>query len=695
MPKTPKNKKPYWSGNLPIDSDFGSEVESTYAPTPSNMVDIDLATENINKQLELEKILTSSDAFKSQDRNDPLDMAASYTPEQIDYLQTYGNDIAKARTNAEKYSGQVVYPQPLASGAAEYVPFWASLMPGTPAVKGLGKAGNFVLDALNPIAGMGKIPGAKNIYKANPWALKQNPETYLYRARPEGQDIDMNMVAQLKKKEAAGEPLTWWQKNLLISQDPNMLAREKYFGQWFENDPNRLGHYIDSGTNNFKESDPIEILRIKLLKENADQLNVSRYDDAKILSSSPETEFILPKDKINSAKVFPESSLDNLIKEDAAFNTPHWLKGFQPPAKPTSTPGIFGDINYHAPYKPFSGKIESKPFIYEDHYSPHLSVDDGYTAKQIQDHFNYLKYRQDQARNLEYNNLPEEIRETYLDLIRRSQTPEGIRRANEYYRQSPPSSSGAGIIPEYTRHLKDINIKDDYLDSYGSARNQISINHNLAPEASSKIMRHELEHALQGKTSRMDLFMNKEVTSLDKDLKDLELIDMAKLTEEELDATSSFYWNDMEDKFGGTRNIIKEFEKDPSIVFADNAGAISYFNTGVERSPFLAEVQQHLLDNKLISHAHAVDEITPELIEKVWKQQNKLGDKATLRILKISKPTEKNFKLLANTLNKMLTTAAVLKAGEGALNTEQEQTPQYKYGGLIPNYNFKYGGIIA
>jgi hypothetical protein len=59
-----KEKLPYWSGNLPIDSDFGSEVESTYAPTPSNM-DLDLITANLNKQLELEKIL-SSPAIQSQ-----------------------------------------------------------------------------------------------------------------------------------------------------------------------------------------------------------------------------------------------------------------------------------------------------------------------------------------------------------------------------------------------------------------------------------------------------------------------------------------------------------------------------------------------------------------------------------------------------------------------------------------------------
>jgi len=108
-----------------------------------------------------------------------------------------------------------------------------------------------------------------------------------------------------------------------------MLAREKYFGQWFEKDPSRLDFYINPGTRNFTDSDVIEILRTKLPKSEANKLNVSKFDDAKILSASPETEFILPKDLINSAERFPESSWQQLLQEDKTFNTPHWLKGYK------------------------------------------------------------------------------------------------------------------------------------------------------------------------------------------------------------------------------------------------------------------------------------------------------------------------------------------------------------------------------
>jgi hypothetical protein len=166
----------------------------------------------------------------------------------------------------------------------------------------------------------------KNAYKFNPKALKENPEAYLYRAQEIGQDPYKNMAAQLREKEAAGEQLKWYQKNLLNPQtDPRMIAREKYYGQWFENDPSRLPYYLSSD----KIDEAGEILRIKLPKSEVLKSNISNFDDAKILSLSPETEFILPKSMIESAERFSPSFLQELIQQDEAFNTPHWLWGYK------------------------------------------------------------------------------------------------------------------------------------------------------------------------------------------------------------------------------------------------------------------------------------------------------------------------------------------------------------------------------
>jgi len=175
----------------------------------------------------------------------------------------------------------------------------------------------------------------KNAYNLNPRALKENPEMYVYRARPVGQNPDMNMAATLRAKEAAGEPLNWMQKNIIKMSEgkvPDMggvAAREKYYGRWFDKDPKNLDYYINPDTRNFADNDAIEILRSKLPKAEADKLKVSQFEDAKSLSGFPEREFILPKDLVNSAERFPESSWQQLIQEDKAFNTPHWLKGYK------------------------------------------------------------------------------------------------------------------------------------------------------------------------------------------------------------------------------------------------------------------------------------------------------------------------------------------------------------------------------
>ena len=188
---------------------------------------------------------------------------------------------------------------------------------------GSGNVGKSIVDYLTTQTPL------KNAYKLRSSVLKENPEMFLYRARPVGQNVDMNMAAQLRTKEAAGEPLTWYQKNLLNPQtNPQILAREKYYGQWFEKDPSRLDFYIDPGTRNFADNDVIELLRTKLPKSEAAKLNVSQFDDAKILSGSPETEFILPKNMVESAERFPESSWKQLVEEDKTFNTPHWWRGY-------------------------------------------------------------------------------------------------------------------------------------------------------------------------------------------------------------------------------------------------------------------------------------------------------------------------------------------------------------------------------
>lgn len=177
-----------------------------------------------------------------------------------------------------------------------------------------------------------KLP---NLYKLNPWAAKEATEKMLVRARPVGQDPYVNMAENLRAKQAAGEELKWYQKNLLNPQtNPDMKAREKYFGQWFADNPSNLDYYINPATRNFSDNAQIEILKAQMPKELASKYSVKNFEDAKRLSNLPNSEYILPKDIIQKLEKYSLKDLPILQAEFNELNTPHWLKGYKPVEKP-------------------------------------------------------------------------------------------------------------------------------------------------------------------------------------------------------------------------------------------------------------------------------------------------------------------------------------------------------------------------
>lgn len=196
-----------------------------------------------------------------------------------------------------------------------------------PLLRGVGKGASSLLRTLEKSKQSGLL---SNAYKLNPKALKEVQEQMLVRARPVGQDPYINMAEQLKAKQAAGEQLTWYQKNLLNPQtNPQMAAREKYFGQWFADNPSDLDFYINPGTRNFADDAQIEILKARMPKSEAAKYNVKNFEDAKSLSNLHDTEFILPKDMVQQLERYSVDDLSKLIKEYNEINKPHWLKGYK------------------------------------------------------------------------------------------------------------------------------------------------------------------------------------------------------------------------------------------------------------------------------------------------------------------------------------------------------------------------------
>jgi hypothetical protein len=224
----------------------------------------------------------------------------------------------------------------------------ASLVaPATPIIgKGLQKVGTFLTEET----------ALKNAYKLNPNALKEAQEQMLVRARPIGQDPNINMAESLKARAAAGEELKWYQKNLLNPQtDPQIIAREKYFGQWFADNPSDLDFYINPGTRNFADDAQIEILKARMPKSEASKYSVKNFEDAKKLSNLHDTEFILPKDMVQQLERYSVDDLPKLKKEYNEINKPHWLKGYkeiQPPKSNFKSEIDWGKWNKEIPDNP-------------------------------------------------------------------------------------------------------------------------------------------------------------------------------------------------------------------------------------------------------------------------------------------------------------------------------------------------------
>lgn len=202
--------------------------------------------------------------------------------------------------------------------------------------------------------------------------------------------------------------------------------------------------------------------------------------------------------------------------------------------------------------------------------------------------------------------------------------------------------------------------------SYGYASGihpMIGLNKNLPKESIKPTLRHEIEHVLQGGES----------TNIDDLLSNLEL----RKTPRELPNNG----------YSIRSKSIEVPGYDINSLLSNKQNATDYFHSGSagkEKSSMLAELQQHLVDNKYISHPYATNEITPEKIKDVFIDQ--IGNEGgyPLRILNIMKPSEKNYNILSDGLNKMITTAPLLPAAGIAINkNNKDMKKQYKSGGRL------------
>jgi hypothetical protein len=184
-------------------------------------------------------------------------------------------------------------------------------------------------------------------YKINPWALKQNPEMYLYRTQPKdfvaGLTEEEYLKSLITDKIIKGEEVPWHLRGKLrkiqLEPEPFREALNKYHGQWFDKDPARMEWYMKGRL----DDEAGDILRLKVPKSEGDAFNLKNFPEAQKASLNYESEFIVPRERLGQAEKFSTEDWKRLMQEDKAFNTPHWLKGYpkQLPGSPNNSFSIF------------------------------------------------------------------------------------------------------------------------------------------------------------------------------------------------------------------------------------------------------------------------------------------------------------------------------------------------------------------
>jgi hypothetical protein len=120
-------------------------------------------------------------------------------------------------------------------------------------------------------------------------------------------------------------------------------------------------------------------------------------------------------------------------------------------------------------------------------------------------------------------------------------------------------------------------------------------------------------------------------------------------------------------------------------LFSDPQRNLDYFvhgSSGKEKSAFLGEIQQSMLEDGIIDDVY--ENITPKKVKEAYNayMKNPAKDKYKLRLFEIIKPTDQNFGKLSKGLNKMLSLAAPVTIGAAALQQEKD-------GGIVTSLSQK------
>jgi hypothetical protein len=448
----------------------------------------------------------------------------------------------------------------------------------------------------------------KNTYKLNPKSLKENSVQYLYRAQPTNFNTQ-STVDFMKQEIAAGREKSWY-KGVIKSYEeghPKLVAQNDFHGRWFEKDPSRLDFYLNSA-DKYDAGTPMEILRVKLDKNNLEKYSMKSNPAADVISASSNTEFVLPKNLINTAEKFPSKDWNKLIEQDNLFNKPHWLKGYK-------------KINHDESL--FTNKIGN-----------------------ISNNIDPSALRKDKFHK---------INEFHKIRLKELQSPEGSKRLR-----------ALGITPEEL-NLPNLNFHIRKSSHYDALTNEIKINldkDNIgAVDISDKgVYDHELAHYIQ---RELPWQHNDKYAVYPDQIKEFKTRGMLNSDyPEEYMEISLARPNDIdEDLISNITPIITEKNYDLNF---SNSGVkedmvkhyLEYFQNHAEAYPHLTEIRSKLLDKGIINNTY--DQISSEHLNALKPSDTRMGTFLNFNDDIIKKTLLKNLNRLPATSVPIIT-ASLLK----------------------------------
>lgn len=267
--------------------------------------------------------------------------------------------------------------------------------------------------------------------------------------------------------------------------------------------------------------------------------------------------------------------------------------------------------------------------------------------------------------------LPQTTNKQSIEVLdnfkQRIRTPEGQKRLKEL-----------GITEEHL--LQDLKIVEDP-NTYGyytGAKNTIAMNPNHP--LPKKVVRHEIEHGVQNALRQSKI--NKAIDgTVDDKMKALEI----NTTEiDDILSGLTLRREGTPNKVWSKPNINEPVNiNDYKSLVNNKQKATDYFLTGsegAEKSAFLGEVQQYMMDiGKIPKDSYT--KITPEMVKETMVDAmfDESGGGKYLRLFNIIKADPKNYEIISKSLNKMLSISPLIGAGAYMQNKE------YKNGGALGN----------